>query len=106
MSRRLFPFTCTVRRTVEVGTNGRTQKQDVATGVRCNIIPMATRYEIDLGFSMGLGYDAYFPDPTADVQVGDELVWEGSRYQVRSASSYIAGRVSHRHALVTREGVA
>lgn len=105
MRRNLFQHQCSVKRAAPVGTNGRQSKVEVATGVSSLFIPMASRTEIENGFSLGAGYDVYFGDPIADVRTGDQLVYDGATFNVRAVRAYKAGRVSHKHALATREGV-
>lgn len=104
MSRRLFPHLCSIRRNVAVGTNGRHEMQPVSDNVACNLIPMSSRHAMDSGFTVGLAYDAYFPGHLADVKTGDQLVWQGETFNVRVVNMFVAGRASHKHALVTREG--
>lgn len=100
----IFRHTCDVKRNAPVGTNGRHQKQILATGKKCLLIPMASRYEIENGFTVGSAYDAYFPDPATDVKSGDQLIWNGDTYNVRAARPYDVPRVGHLHCLVVREG--
>lgn len=105
MSGRLFPHTCSVSRNSAVGTNGRKAPGLILEAVRCNFIPMSSRHEMESGFTVGSAYDVYFPSHLVDVKTGDRLVWEGQSFNVRTAHPYVAGRLSHKHALVTREGV-
>jgi hypothetical protein len=103
VSRRLFVHKATVKRNQAVGTNGRSQKATVATDVSCTFIPMTTRTEVENGFSVGVGYDVYFP-LSADVRAGDQLEWDGGKFNVRGVRTYSVPRIGHRHVLATREG--
>lgn len=101
----IYRHTCDVKRAAPVGTNGRHQKQILATGKQCFFIPMASRHEMESGYTIGSAYDAYFPDPATDIKAGDQLIWNDDIFNVRAARRYDVPRVGHLHCLVTREGV-
>lgn len=101
----LFQHECSVKRAAPVGTNGRQSKVQIATAVRSLFIPMASRVEIENGWAIGTGYDVYFEGVDADVLAGDQLIYDGATFNVRGVRTYKARRVSHKHALATREGV-
>lgn len=103
MSPRLLKHLATINRNQAVGTNGRHAQGPIASGVRCTFIPMSGRTEIENQYQIGTGFDVYFPI-AQDVKTGDQLLWNGGTFNVRGVRDYVAGRLSHRHALVTREG--
>ena len=105
MTSRLYPHQCDIKRNQAVGTNGRKQKVLLHEGVRCLLVPMASRAEIEAGFTSGSGYDAYFASPTQDVKAADQLEWDGATFNVRAVRAYAVPGVGHTHCLVTREGV-
>jgi hypothetical protein len=66
---------------------------------------MPSRYEIENGFSVGSAYDAYFL-PGADIKTGDQLTWNGDKYNVRAVRNYTGvPSIAHKHVLATREGL-
>lgn len=101
----LYNMECEVKRSAAVGTNGRQEKQVVATKVRCHIAPMASRAEIEAGYTVGTGYDIYTPLTEFEMKTGDQVVWHGATFNVRGVRSYELPRIGHRHVLATREGV-
>lgn len=103
MTGRLFPHRATVRRATPVGTNGRMVRSEIATGLPALFTPMASRAEIEQGYSPGVGYDIYC-NPDADVRMGDQLVWEGQTFNVRGTRLYSVPRIGHLHVLAAREG--
>lgn len=105
MKRGVFKHYCGVKRATALGTNGRQTKQTIAVAQRCLFIPMASRSEMDSGFTLGTGFDCYFADPDQDIQMGDQLVWNSRVFNVRAVHRYEVPQVGHVHCLVTREGV-
>lgn len=103
MSGRLFPHSCSVKRDTAVGTNGRMVKEPIGSAIKCLFIPMPTRTEVENGFTTGSGYDVYFKGTDADVKEGDQLTWDGDTFNVRAVRKYVAGNVSHKHVLASRE---
>lgn len=77
----LLEHTCSIQRFQDVGSNGRKQMGDVASGVDCLIIPMDTRDAIQNGYEVSKAYEGYFAEGT-DVQEGDQLIHDGYQYLV------------------------
>jgi hypothetical protein len=69
----LLEHTCTIKRNAAIGTNGRYQVEDLATGVACLKLPMNTTTAIQNEFSLGRAYDIYFADGQ-DVKPGDKII--------------------------------
>jgi len=102
----LFPHAADIKRAVAVGTNGRKEKQTLYTGVVCLFTPMASRTEIENSFAVGYGYDVYFKGTSQDIIAGDQMIYDGGTFNVRAVRTYAGvGNVSHKHALVQREGL-
>jgi hypothetical protein len=105
MRRGVFKHFCGIKRDQPVGTNGRSQKTTISTANRCLILPMPTRKELENGFTIGSGFDCFFPEMDQDVKAGDQIVWNARTYNVRAVHVYEVPRVGHVHCLTTREGV-
>lgn len=100
----LFQMKVSVKRAQAVGTNGRQEKQVVSTNVSCLITPMESRKEIEAGFTIGTAYDVYTPLNAFELKAGDQLDWNGAKFNIRNVLTFELPRVGHRHALATREG--
>lgn len=98
----LLEQTCTISRNAALGTNGRYQQTQVATGVACQLIPMTNRTTIELGFSLGKGYDGFFELGT-DIKVGDKLTSNGNTYIVRFVQRFETNYAAHIHVSCEQE---
>lgn len=98
----LLQHSADIARNAAIGTNGRRGMSTVATGVRCLVLPMATRTAIENQFSLGKAYDVYFAEGT-DVRVGDKLTKDDGRYIVRQVMPYKVAVVGHVRALCELE---
>jgi hypothetical protein len=98
----LLEHTCTIKRNVAVGTNGRYQMQDLATNVACLRLPMNVQTAIQNEFSLGRAYDIYFAD-TQDVKPGDKIIISGDSHIVKAVQPYQLPLVGHVRALCEQE---
>lgn len=98
----LLEHTCTIRRYVNVGTNGRRTLSNLHTGVRCLALPMGLSTAVSNGFSLGQAYDVYFADGQ-DVKVGDDLVIGSDHYTVKGLQRFKVPMVGHVRALCEQE---
>ena len=80
--------TCDTERSAAVGTSDRLKAmQTNLSAVPCLFLPMSAQAAIQNNFEVGYGFTVYFEDGT-DVQVGDRLTWNGTRYLVRGRQAY------------------
>lgn len=98
----LLDHTCDIERQTAVGTNGRHSRQTVYSGVSCLFLPMNHTTTIELGFSLGRAYDAYF-DNASDVQPDDRLVFNGQNFIVKAVQPFSVNIVGHIHAMCEQE---
>lgn len=103
----LLEHTCTVRRNVAVGTNGRRQLADLYTSVPCLALPMGLSTAISNNFSLGRAYDVFFNDGQ-DVKPGDKLIivtrTAGTdSYTVKGIQRFSVPVVGHVRALCEQE---
>ncbi len=98
----LLNSTCTINRDAAVGTNGRTAKATLYTGVSCLAIPMNSNTAIQNKFEIGRGYDIYFADGQ-DVKPGDQIVYGGSNFMVKAVQPFNAPPVSHVRTMCQQE---
>jgi hypothetical protein len=99
---RMLTHTCDISRKVAVGTNGRMQNQILHTSVRSFFVPMTAPVNIEMGFTLGRDHNVYF-EPDQDVQVGDQLLWRGKKFNLRTVSLFDIPRVGHKKCLATEE---
>ena len=98
----LLEHTCTIRRNVAVGTNGRRQVADLHTDVPCLALPMGLSTAVSNGFSLGKAYDVFFAEGQ-DVKAGDKLVVGSNSYTVKGVQVYMLPLVGHVRALCEQE---
>lgn len=99
----LLQHTCDVERKIAVGTNGRKELAPFSKNKPCTIIPMSAPASIENGYSVGSGYNIYFP-PGTDVKVGDKLKGLGQEFYVKAVIPYIGfGPVSHIQTMASTE---
>lgn len=98
----LLEHTCTIKRNVAVGTNGRRQVADLYTAVPCLALPMGLSTAISQGFSLGKAYDVFFGEGQ-DVKAGDKLVIGSDSYTVKGIQTFSVPIVSHVRALCEQE---
>ena len=98
----LLEHTCTIKRNVPVGTNGRYQMATLATDVDCLSLPMNASTTIQNGFSLGRAYDIYFGEGQ-DVKPGDKIVVGSDSHVVRAVQDYKLPLVGHVRALCEQE---
>lgn len=101
----MFKHYCGIKRDTALGTNGRMQKQTISVANKCLFVPMSSQLELENSFTVGSGYDVYFPDQDTDVLVGDQLIWNAKTFNVRAVALYDVPSVGHIHCITTREGV-
>lgn len=89
---------CNIKRSVAVGTNGRTQEQTLYSNVACLVLPMNNTTAIENQFSLGRAFDFYF-DVGQDVKPSDQLIYNGNTHAVKSVQSYDEPLVGHVRAL-------
>lgn len=101
----LLNHSCDIWRTVAVGTNGRSEMQELHTDVRCLVLPMGANATIQNDLQIGRAYEVSFA-PDADIQVGDRIMWNGSRLSVKYVRDYRnTPPVSHFEAVCEQEVV-
>lgn len=83
----MLQHSCAIKRKQTVGTNGRSSVQQLYSGVSSLFLPMNHRTAIENNFSIGRAYDVYF-NAGQDIQPGDQLVYNGSTFSVRSVQNY------------------
>lgn len=93
---------CTIKRNVAVGTNGRQAMQTLASGVRCLELPMALNTAVTNGWSIGKAYDIYF-GVDEDVKAGDKVVIGSDTYSVKGIQQFNVPVVGHVRALCVQE---
>jgi hypothetical protein len=98
----LLEHTCTIKRNVAVGTNGRRQIENLYTGIPCLALPMGLSTAIANGFSLGQAYDVFFAEGQ-DVKAGDKLVIDGENYTVKGVQTFKVPVVGHVRALCIQE---
>lgn len=98
----LLQHTCTINRSVVVGTNGRSQMEALYTDVSCLVLPMAPQVAVEHNFSLGLGYDIYF-GAGQDIKTGDQVIFNGDTYVVKNTMPYQVSIVGHVRALCEKE---
>lgn len=95
--------TCSTRRNVPVGTNGRHEVQDHLNDIRCLFLPLTTRATVENGFSLGRGYEVFF-DTATDVKPGDRLTRNGLSYTVRHVQNFDTNPIiAHLHAYAEQD---
>lgn len=97
--------TCSLSRSVPVGTNGRTQPQQLYPSLSCMVLPMNNTTAIAYDFSLGRAFDFYFADGT-DVQIGDRLTFNGATYMVKSVKPYSGFGVTSYMQVLTEQEVS
>ncbi len=90
----LLENNCNIKRSVAVGTNGRNTMQSLYANVSCLVLPMNTTTAIENGFSIGRAYDIFF-DISQDVQVGDQVAYNGDTFYVRVVQPFNVPLVGH-----------
>lgn len=98
----LLDHNCSIKRSVTVGTNGRSQMQSLYTNVSCLVLPMNTTTAIENGFSIGRAYEIYF-DISQDVQTGDQVSFNSDTYYVRLTQPFNVALVGHIKAMAEME---
>lgn len=99
----LLNHTCDVARNQAVGTNGRKQYVTIASNVPSLFLPMSRQAAVQNQFDIGNSWDIYFDDGT-DVQVGDRLTFNGTKYLVAGRQPFTGlGIVSHLHVMAQTE---
>lgn len=94
--------TCTIQRNQPVGTNGRHELADLATGVPCLELPMALNTAVTNGWSIGKAYDIYFNEGQ-DVKPGDKITLGSDTYSVKGVQTFTVPVVGHKRALCVQE---
>lgn len=79
---------CDIKRSVAVGTNGRTQMQTLYKDVSCLVLPLNTTTTMQNEFELGKGYEANFDDDV-DIRTADQIIWNGQTYAVRTIEPFI-----------------
>lgn len=89
----LFPFTCDVSRMQRVGH--ATQRQTVAEGVRCMLIPSSPETATAAGLELSKSFD-FFAPVDANVEESDKVTIDGVAYYIRGKRAFKnAGDASH-----------
>ncbi len=98
----MLQHTCNINRDTAVGTNGRTAKTALYTGVSCLVLPMNSNTAIQNHFEIGRAYDIFFADGQ-DVKPGDQLVYNGSNFMVKVVQPFAVPNVGHVRTLCQQE---
>lgn len=94
---------CDVARNAAVGTNGRKTMQTVASSIPCMVTPMSDQQAVSGSYTVGQTYTMFF-NPTADIQRGDRVTFNGNTYLIKGLKPYMVfGGVSFVQAVAETE---